>query len=234
MADKSLKASIQVDMDAKGVAKGVAATNRELDKLNRTARRTSMAASISAGIDVLQVGVQGMQSLVQLVQKRMDALHQTAVTFNANAAIADAQAQMDRMAADIRIGAAVAPGSMERSRAASEIAMGEADRIERNASGISAGMGATSRFGNNIMSSLNILAEGAGALIAAQEARLRGDFAGGTTAAMQADSIFAELVNPTNFAYKADTTSARGMPYDPQMAQQNRLLESIDRKQGGQ
>lgn len=234
MADKSLKASIQVDMDAKGVAKGVAATNRELDKLNKTARRTSMAASISAGIDVLQVGAQGMQSLVQLVQKRMDQLHQTAVAFNANAAVADAQAQLDRLAADKRIGNALAPGSMERSRAASEIAAGEADRIERNAAGINEGMGATSRFGSNIMSSLNILAEGAGALIAAQEARLRGDFAGGTAASMQADAILGELLNPTNFAYKADSTSARGMPYDPQMAEQTRVLRQIQQNQGGQ
>ena len=105
---------------------------------------------------------------------------------------------------------------------------------QSNAAGINAGMGAAARFGGNIMTALEILGEGAGALIAAQEARLGGDFAGGTTAALQADAIFAELVNPTNFAYKADTRSARGMAYDPQMAQQNRLLESIDRKQGGQ
>jgi hypothetical protein len=234
MADKSMKASIQVDMDAKGVAKGVAATNRELDKLNRTARRASMAASISAGIDILQLGAQGIQSVMQLVQRRMEQLNTAAVTFNGQAAIADAQSQMDRMAADIRIGAAVAPGSSQSSLSASEIAAGEADRIERNAAGINAGMGAASRFGQNFGSIMNITGEGLGALVAAVEARMNGDLQGADAGRRQAMDLFGELINPTNYAFAPSTTSARGMPYDPQMAQQNRLLESIDRKQGGQ
>ena len=234
MADKSMKASIQVDMDARGVAKGVAATNRELDKLNRTARRASMAASVSAGIDVLEVGVRGIQSVMQLVQRRMDELNKAAVQFNGQARSADFQSQMDRMAADIRIGAALAPGSIERSKSASEIAAGEADRIERNASGINAGMGAASRFGNNFMASLNIVGEGLAGLVAANEARLRGDFRTGEALSLQSDAMFAELVNPTNYSFASEGTSARGMPYDPEMAKQNRILQSIDQKMGGQ
>ena len=49
MADKSMKAVIVAEVDPRGVAKGVAATNKELQKLNKTAASASTSAAISAG-----------------------------------------------------------------------------------------------------------------------------------------------------------------------------------------
>lgn len=233
MADKTLKASIQVDMDSKGVARGVAATNRELDKLNRTARSAARAANLTAGIDVLQMGMGMIQTAFSAVEKRMSELAALANKYSPEAANASIQAEMDRYRADTRIGQALTPGAMERSRADSETAAGEAARIEANAATINAGMGATKRFGNNLMTALDILLETGAGLIATNEARLNGDLGRAAELAAGTDAMAGELFNANNYTYAPGTGSARGMPYDPAMASNNRILESIDRKIGG-
>ena len=228
MADKTMKASIQVDMDAKGVAKGVAATNRELDKLNRTARSASRAANITAGIDVLQMGMGMIQTAFSAVEKRMSELAALSNKYSPEAMNASIQTELDRYRADARIGQALAPGAMERSRADSEKAAGEAARIESNASTINAGMGASKRFGNNLMTALDILLETGAGLIATNEARFSGDFARAAELSAGTDAIAGELFNANNYSYAPGTGSARGMPYD-EAGMMRRQTEAMER-----
>jgi hypothetical protein len=234
MADKTLKASIQVDMDAKGVAKGVAATNRELDKLNRTARSGARAAMISAGIDVVQTGMTMIQTAFSAVEKRMGEMAALANKYSPEAMNASIQAELDRYRADARIGQALAPGAMERSRADAESAAGEAARIEANASTINAGMGASKRFGNNLMAALDIVLETGAGLIATNEARFSGDFARAAELSAGTDAIAGELFNANNYTYSSGTGSARGMPYDEagMMRRQTEAMEKLSRGAG--
>jgi len=234
MADKTLKASIQVDMDAKGVAKGVAATNRELDKLNRTARSAARAANITAGIDMLQMGMGMIQTAFSAVEKRMSELAALSNKYSPEAMNASIQAELDRYRADTRIGQALAPGAIERSRADAEMAAGEAARIEANASNVNAGMGATKRFSNNLMSALNIVLETGAGLIATNEARLRGDFGRAAELSAGTDAMAGELFNATNYTYAPGTGSARGMPYDEagMMRRQTEAMEKLARGAG--
>jgi hypothetical protein len=234
MADKTLKASIQVDMDAKGVAKGVAATNRELDKLNRTARSGARAAMISAGIDVVQTGMTMIQTAFSAVEKRMGEMAALANKYSPEAMNASIQAELDRYRADARIGQALAPGAMERSRADAESAAGEAARIEANASTINAGMGASKRFGNNLMAALDIVLETGAGLVAMTEARMSGDLKGANELRMGSMDMAGELFNANNYTYSPGTGSARGMPYDEagMMRRQTEAMEKLSRGAG--
>lgn len=240
MADKTLKSTIQVDMDTRGVAKGVAATNRELEKLNKSAGRTATATSITAAINVAQTTMAALQGMLGAVNKRMDELDATSVKFSGSAMAARASADMARMEADIAIANAVAPGSIEKSRALADLAGGEAARVQRNAGAISAGIGATARFGGNLMSGVDILTEGGGAALAALEQIIRGGGIMSEAGRAGFGQLFdagaftlGELGNAQNYAYQAQG-SARGMDYDDTMMErQTRALENIDRKLGG-
>ena len=234
MADKSMKASIQVDIDAKGVAKGVAATNRELDKLNRTARSTSRAVNVSAGIQMAELGFNVLQTAIGALDKRFSELNATAQRYSSVAAQAAANADVARIQADLRIADALAPGAAAVSRGQADVAAGEAFRIENDAARINQAMTGYGLAKENLGVSRDILLEGFGGGIAAMMQMAGGDIGGGASAmGSQLVNTLDQLVEPTNYAFAA-SGSARGMPYDPQMAQQNRLLESIDRKQGGQ
>lgn len=234
MADKSMKASIQVDMDAKGVARGVAATNRELDKLNRTARSTSRAVSISAGIQMAEAGFNVLQTALGALDKRFSELNMTAQKYSAIAAQAAANADVARIQADMRIADALAPGSAAISRGLGDVAAGEAFRIENDAARVNKAMTGYELAKMNLGVSRDVLLEGFGGGVAGVMEMAGGDISGGASSLLgNFISTLDQLVNPTNYAY-ADTRSARGMPYDPQMAEQTRVLREIERKQGGQ
>ena len=235
MADKSLKASIQVDMDAKGVAKGVAATNRELDKLNRTARSTSRAVNVSAGIQMAEAGFNVLQTALGALDKRFSELNATAQKYSVMAAVAADSAAIARSQADKQIANALAPGSAAISRGQADIAAGEAARITGDADRINQGMTAYGLAKENLGVSRDILLEGFGGGIAAMMQMAGGDIGGGASAmGGNLMNTLDQLVNPTNYAFTPGDTSARGMPYDPQMSEQTRVLRQIQQNQGGQ
>jgi hypothetical protein len=231
MAKNSLKSTLQLDLDPSGVVKGVAATNRELQKLNRSAGRTAVATSITAGLDVLQMGIRGIQMAAQAIENRMQGFAVLANKYSPEAMGAAMTAQMARFEADRRIGAALAPGAIQRSQAEEDIAAGEAARVERNAAAINESMGASKRFYENFMSSLSMLAEVGGGLIGAAEAAVGGDFAGAGTLYSGARSMAGELFESSNFAYRREEPG-RGMG-GSLIERQTKALESIDRKMGG-
>jgi hypothetical protein len=205
-----MKSVIWAEMDTSGITRGVAKTTAELGKLNKTARSGAAAAGITATLQMTQMAFQGISQVFNGVERRMAELNGAALKYSGAAMGANAIANADKLRADIKIGAAVTPGSIQTSQAAGDIATGAAARIERNAGGINAGMGATARFSGNLTATTNMLLESAATGIAAVEQFLSGDFAGGSTTAGAAVGQLGELGNAQNFAYQ-NQAPGRGM-----------------------
>lgn len=205
-----MKSVIYAEMDTSGITRGVAKTTAELGKLNKTARSGAAAAGITATLQMTQMAFQGISQVFSGVERRMAELNGAALKYSGAAMGAQNLANADKLKADIKIGAAVTPGSIQTSQAAGDIATGAAARIERNAGGINAGMGATARFSGNLSSTTNMLLESAASGIAAVEQFLSGDFAGGATTAGAAVGQLGELGNAQNYAYQ-NQAPGRGM-----------------------
>ena len=81
MADKSMKAVIRAEVDPSGVIKGVAATNRELAKLNS---KTS-AIAVGASFNMAQQGFQMLMGAFQMIDRRMNEMAQMSTRFSPEA-----------------------------------------------------------------------------------------------------------------------------------------------------
>ena len=81
MADKSMKAVIRAEVDPSGVIKGVAATNRELAKLNS---KTS-AIAVGASFNMAQMGFQMLMGAFRIMDRRMTDLAQMSTRFSPEA-----------------------------------------------------------------------------------------------------------------------------------------------------
>ena len=228
MADKSMKSVIYAEMDTSGITRGVAKTTAELGKLNKTARSGAAAAGITATLQMTQMAFQGISQVFQGVERRMAELNGAALKYSGAAMGANNLANAERMKADIKIGAAVTPGSIQASQAKGDIASGEAARIDRNAGNVNAGMGSTARASANYGSQINMLLEFAATEIAAVDQFLSGDMAGAIKTDASALNQLAELGNAQNYAYKNDAGGgAQGS------AEQIMHLRAIDRSLRG-
>lgn len=231
MADKALKAVIWAEFDPRGVTKGVAAANTELAKLNKTAGRTATAASISAALNVAQMGMDMLRTVVSAVDKRFTELNDITKRYSGAAAGAAAQAKATEVAANVRIAAALAPGSVQATQAQEAAKLGEASRMERNQAQVVQGMGALSRYMANMGTYLNVLTEGAGMGLAAFEQLTEGNIMTGVQSLGQAISTTGgELVNPSNYAYQ-QSAPGRGMQTEDQ--RQTEYLRQIAKSVGG-
>ena len=228
MADKSMKSVIYAEMDTSGITRGVAKTTAELGKLNKTARSGAAAAGITATLQMTQMAFQGISQVFSGVERRMAELNGAALKYSGAAMGANAIANADKLRADIKIGAALTPGSIQTSQAAGDIATGAAARIERNAGGINTGMGAVARTGANYSAQTNILLETAGTALGAVEQFLSGDFAGGVATRNAAFGQLGELGNAQNYAYQG--TAAPGAQGS---AEHIMYLRSIDKSLRG-
>lgn len=81
MADKSMKAVIRAEVDPSGVIKGVAATNRELEKLNKKTSAIAVGASFSMAQQGFAILVQGFQ----MMDRRMSELAAQSSRFSSEA-----------------------------------------------------------------------------------------------------------------------------------------------------
>lgn len=81
MADKSMKAVIRAEVDPSGVIKGVAATNRELAKLNS---KTS-AIAVGASFNMAQMGFQMLMGAFRIMDRRMTDLTAMSTRFSPEA-----------------------------------------------------------------------------------------------------------------------------------------------------
>jgi len=223
-----MKSVIYAEMDTSGITRGVAKTTAELGKLNKTARSGAAAAGITATLQMTQMAFQGISQVFQGVERRMAELNGAALKYSGAAMGAQNLANADKLKADIKIGAAVTPGSIQTSQAAGDIATGAAARIERNAGGINSGMGAVARTSANYGAQTNMLLEAAASGLGAIEQFLTGDFAGAKKSYMSYGSQLGELGNAQNYAYQNDAGGgAQGS------AEQIMHLRAIDRSLRG-
>jgi hypothetical protein len=81
MTDKSMKAVIRAEVDPSGVIKGVAATNRELAKLNS---KTS-AIAVGASFNMAQMGFQMLMSVFRMMDRRVTEMAQMSTRFSPEA-----------------------------------------------------------------------------------------------------------------------------------------------------
>lgn len=233
MADKSMKAVIVAEVDPRGVTKGVAATNKELQKLNKTAASASTSAAISAGISMAEMGMSALQQIFAAVDKRFGELNAIANKYSAAAAGARMAADVSVIQDNVRIANALAPGAIQTSQAEADIKAGEAARMQRNADATNAGMGAFARAKGNFGAGVNMLTEIAGTSVAGLEQLLSGDFAGFMNTATNGGAQIGELFNAQNYAYQPQAPG-RGMAGDTQMTEQTEVLKQIrDSLKGG-
>jgi len=140
VADKSMKAVIRAEVDPSGVVKGVAAANRELQKLNATSAKAALASGISATIDAGQVAFGAIRSAVSALDKRADDLTKITTTFNVDAANAATQSEIEKYARNKRIADALAPGVIQGIKNQDIIANREAANIVANGAKIGQGI----------------------------------------------------------------------------------------------
>lgn len=232
MADKSMKASIQVDMDAKGVARGVAATNRELDKLNKTARSTSISTGIMAGINVVQTAYAAISGIINSINDHINKLDQLGRTFSREGATAEGSRMAAAMQSDIDIGKAMGVSSATNAMIEEKAMRDRAARIQADAANIGGGASFWTDVGETIW----------GAMVATKDqfiANSSDPFAldspnvfGATERALGFPQYFFEGMTGADLA--GGRGSARGMQYDQQMVEQTRVLRDIHAAQGGQ
>lgn len=232
MADKSMKAVIVAEVDPRGVTKGVAATNKELQKLNKTAASASTSAAISAGISMAEMGMSALQQIFSAVDKRFGELNAIANKYSAAAAGARIAADVSIVQDNVRIAKALAPGAIQASQAEADIKAGEAARMERNAGTVSSGMGALARTKGNFGAITDMVTEIAGTSLLGIENLLGGDISGYMRTAEAGRAQVGELFNAQNYSYQS-AGPGRGMAGDTQMAEQNEILKQIRDRLGG-
>jgi len=232
MADKSLKAVIWAEFDPRGVTKGVAAANTELQKLNKSAGRAATAASVSAALNVAQMGLDALRTVVGAIDRRFTQLNEITQRYSAAAGGAAAQGRVTEIMANMRIAKALEAGSIEATQAKEAAKLGEASRLERNSQQMVQGMGAMARFQANFGSIVDILTEGAGMGLAGLEQVTQGNLRQGMQTLAAAGTATAnELTTASNFAY-APTAPGRGMQTQEQM--QTEYLRQIAKGVSGQ
>lgn len=225
MADKSMKAVIVAEVDPRGVTKGVAATNKELQKLNKTAASASTSAAISAGISMAEMGMSALQQVFSAVEKRFGELNNIANKYSAAAAGARMMADVSIIQDNVRIAQALAPGAIQTSQAEADIKAGEAARMERNAGAVSSGMGAFARAKGNMGAITDMASEVAGTALLGIEQLLSGDLSGYMKTAETGRAQVGEFFNAQNYAY-ANEAPGRGMA-GSEMGEQTQLLRDI-------
>lgn len=105
MADKSMKAVIRAEVDPSGVIKGVAATNRELQKLNS---KTS-AIAIGASFNMAQQGFQILMSAFQMIDRRMQEITALSSRFSPEAQRGIMETTMAKINDEIKYAKAFGP-----------------------------------------------------------------------------------------------------------------------------
>jgi hypothetical protein len=138
MADKSLKAVISAEFDPRGVVKGVAAANTELQKLNRTSGAVAASTRLAAGLQAVQMAFNVVAQVVQQVDRRMQELSEMAGRFSPEALSAKAGTKVAEIERDIKIGKTLGLDVAAAERIKQQAMIGEAERAQGMVGSLSA------------------------------------------------------------------------------------------------
>jgi hypothetical protein len=226
---KSLKSTIQLDLDPSGVVKGVAATNRELTKLNRSASRTAGATSIMAGFSMIQAAFSAIRGIVNAVNEDVQRLNQLGQRFSPEGMASKAALDIAKFNAEMQTGKAFGVSGAAAANLERENVERRQAREVANAPDLAAGNAFWTSLGNTISDTWNAAWTQFKVNLANPDSDTT--FTG---AALEAAGLPQFLAGEGYSQGYTAGGSARGMPYDPDMmARQTRALESIEQKLGG-
>lgn len=138
MADKSLKAVIYAEFDPRGVVKGVAAANTELQKLNKTSGAVAASTRLAAGLQAVQMAFNAVTQVVQQVDRRMQELSAMAGRFSPEALSAKSGTKIAEIERDMKIGKVLGLDVAAGERIKQQAMVGEAERAQDMVGGLAA------------------------------------------------------------------------------------------------
>lgn len=103
MSNKSMKAVIQAELDPRGVVRGVAAANKELDKLNRTSMSIASSARLTATMGAINTSWTVVSGAVQQIDRRMQDISEMAGRFSPEAMSAKAMTKSVEIQRDMEM-----------------------------------------------------------------------------------------------------------------------------------
>lgn len=253
MADKSMKAVISAEVDPRGVVKGVAATTKELEKLNRSAKQSALASGISAGIDAAQSAFGMINRVIQMVDKRVEELKAMAVKYSPEAMIANANLQVAKIQSEIEIAKAVGPGVAKGLEVQTTGLREQAKKAELNAADMAGGIAAWETVKQAGSDAFNAFVNGfigtmgnensQGPISAAYEtmygkANPMDVFSAGAGALLNnpftGQGPISAMIESVGNAASGGLGSSRGMPYEnTELSKQTQLLEQIAKQTKG-
>lgn len=246
MADKSMKAVIQAEVDPSGVVKGVAATNKELQKLNRTATSAQIATGISAGISMISSGYAAISGFLNKIDARVQELNAMAVKYSPEAMRANGELMVAKSKSEIAIGKAVGLGTAKGLQIEAAALKESAAKAQANAGDMAGGIASWESvkqsgadawrvFSDAFIASMgNESAQGPiSALIESQYGKANaGDvFSAGAGALLNnpftGQGPISAMIEAIGNAGAGGIGSDRGMPGSTELAQQTELLRQI-------
>lgn len=143
MPDRSMKAVIRAELDPKGVVRGVAATQKELQKLNASTASVATSSALDAAMNAGRMALQMLERGAGMVNNRVDELTKIATTFNVDAANAQTRKLIREYADKKRIAEAIGPDVAKSLGYEADLFTQEADRIVRDKAKMGPGVAAT-------------------------------------------------------------------------------------------
>lgn len=142
MADRSMKAVIRAELDPKGVVRGVAATQKELQKLNASTASVATSSALDAAMNAGRMALSMLERGAGMVNNRVDELTKIATTFNVDAANAQTKKLMREYQDKRRIAEALGPDIAKSLEYEADLFSKEADRIVAEKGRMGPGVGA--------------------------------------------------------------------------------------------
>ena len=229
MADKSEKVVILAEVDPRGVVSGVNATNRELSKLNRTAKRGALAAGISAGYDAAQAAYGLIMQVVNMIDKRVQQMNAMALKYSPEAMIANANLQATKIQSEVAIGQAIGTGTAKGAQIEQAALQERARNVQANAGALSGGIAAWESMKQSFADAGTAFSDSFITSLGDPSAQ------GPISAMLQNARTFEYLTGQVSGTeLGAGLGSARGMPYETnELNKQTVLLEQIAKQTRG-
>lgn len=142
MADRSMKAVIRAELDPRGIVRGVAATQKELQKLNASTASVASSSALDAAMNAGRMALNMLERGAGMVNNRVDELTKIATTFNVDAANAQTRKLMREYQDKQRIAQALGPDVAKALEHEANLFTQEADRIVANKGRMGPGVGA--------------------------------------------------------------------------------------------
>lgn len=205
---KEMKAVIRAEVDPSGVVRGVAAVNRELQKVSRSAGTTALASTFQ----MAQMGFHTLQTAFMAIDRRMQEIAKMSTRFSPEALRAGAETQYASIQQEMELGRSLGIGvaGMERVKQraiAEETARLKAMGPEQMVAGES--------FKSDAISAWNRLLE------------LPGNIAANPIPNFVQDDVSRFWTGTSASELAGGVGSARGMQYDPQLEELKRQTQLL-------